>query len=144
VMAFRTISQSIEGTCNHSLLPGACRIPSQQTSQLYHSPCLIELTSPVFSALTRLCTSPFKGSKGAPTYFKDVAFAAVRTQLRSMSIPQSRFLAKSTAESYYEAAKTLKFEPESIDLDGGVQAHWLGDKNAELTLVYFHGKLLWC
>jgi hypothetical protein len=59
-----------------------------------------------------------------------------------MSIPQSRYLSKSSTEAYYEAAKTLKFEPESIDLVNGVQAHWLGDKNAELTLVYFHGKSL--
>jgi hypothetical protein len=93
----------------------------------------------VLSALTRLCTSPFKGSKGAPTYFKDVAFAAVRTQLRSMSISQSRYLAKSSTASYYESAKALNFEPDSIDLANGVQAHWLGDKNAEITLVYFHG-----
>jgi hypothetical protein len=98
---------------------------------------LITLT--VFAALTRLCTSPFKGQKGHPKYFKDVVFAAMRTQLRGMTIAQTRLLNKSSTEAYYNYTKLNKFTPESIDLPNGVQAHWLGDKNAAVTIVYFHG-----
>lgn len=89
--------------------------------------------------MTRTITSPFKGEKGHASYFKDVAFAGFRTGLAGMTLAQTRLTNKSTTEAYYEYAKLNKFAAESIDLPNGVQAHWLGDKNAATTLVYFHG-----
>lgn len=56
-----------------------------------------------------------------------------------MTLAQTRLVNKSTTEAYYNYAKLNKFAPESIDLPNAVQAHWLGDKNAATTLVYFHG-----
>jgi hypothetical protein len=95
----------------------------------------------VFSALTRLTTSPFKGSKGAPTYFRDVMFSMIRTQLRNLSIEQAQYLNKSTTEVYLDFAKANNFAPVSVDLGNGAQGHWLGDKNAKVTLLYLHGRL---
>jgi len=89
--------------------------------------------------LTRVCTSPFKRKKGAPTYFKDVFYAATRTQLRGTTIAQTRWMNKSTTDTYHEWAKSRGLKPDSLEISEGVQAHWLGDKNAEVTLVYFHG-----
>lgn len=56
-----------------------------------------------------------------------------------MTLAQTRLVMKSTTEAYYNYAKLKSFEPESIDLPNGTQAHWVGDKDAAITLVYFHG-----
>ncbi|KAE9961698.1 hypothetical protein BLS_001495 [Venturia inaequalis] len=97
------------------------------------------LSKGVCAALTRTIVSPFKGEKGHPSYFKDVAFAGFRSGLASMTVAQTRLSSKSTTEAYYEYAKLNNFAPESLDLPNGLQAHWLGDKNAATTLVDFHG-----
>ncbi|QDS77322.1 hypothetical protein FKW77_004794 [Venturia effusa] len=97
------------------------------------------LTKGLFTALTRTIISPFKGEKGHSVYFKDVAFAVMRTGLAGLTSAQTRLVNKSTTEAYYNYARMNTFEPESIDLPNGVQAHWLGDKGAATTLVYFHG-----
>lgn len=52
---------------------------------------------------------------------------------------QTRLINKSTTQAYYDYLKPKKIAPESIDMPNGVQAHWLGDKNAATTVVYFHG-----
>jgi len=44
-----------------------------------------------------------------------------------------------TTHIYHSLAKEKNFTPQSIDLPSGVQAHWLGDRNAQVTLVFFHG-----
>ncbi|KAF2421554.1 alpha/beta-hydrolase [Tothia fuscella] len=99
----------------------------------------LTFTKVLLAALTRLAISPFKRSTGARTYYRDITYTAIRTQLRNMNISQMRYLSPTTTVSYHLAAKTLGFQPSSIDLPNGVQAHWLGDKDASLTLVYFHG-----
>ncbi|TID18871.1 alpha/beta hydrolase fold domain-containing protein [Venturia nashicola] len=91
------------------------------------------------ATLTRSLTSPFRGEKGHPVYFKDVAFAGLRAGLASMTLAQLRLIVKSTTKAYHNCARLKKLAPESIDLPNGVQAHWLGDKNAATTLLHFHG-----
>ena len=66
-------------------------------------------------------------------------YAAFRAQLSSLTLPQTRYLNKPTTETYNDLAKQSNFAPESITLPSGIQAHWLGDKNAKTTFVYFHG-----
>jgi len=66
-------------------------------------------------------------------------YATFRAQLRTVTLPQTRYLNKPTTETYNDLAKQSNFTPESITLPSGIQAHWLGDKNAKTTFVYFHG-----
>lgn len=40
---------------------------------------------------------------------------------------------------YLDFAKANNIAPVSVDLDNGAQGHWLGDKNAKVTLVFLHG-----
>jgi hypothetical protein len=88
-----------------------------------------------------MTTSPFKGSKGAPTYFRDVMYSMIRTQLRTLSIEQAQYLNKPTTEVYLDFAKQNKFEPVSVDLGNGAKGHWVGEKNAKVSLVFLHGTL---
>lgn len=93
------------------------------------------------SALIRLTTSPFKGQRGAPTYFRDVMYSMVRTQLRNLSIEQAQYLNKPTTEVYLDFIKANKLPDVSVELGNGARAHWLGDKNSKVSLVFLHGML---
>ncbi|KAJ4320736.1 hypothetical protein N0V94_003268 [Neodidymelliopsis sp. IMI 364377] len=94
----------------------------------------------IVAASGRAFSSPFKGSNGANTYYKDVAFAAFRAHLGSLSLAQDRYLSSPTASPVYlQHCTSQKLTPESITLASGTQAHWLGSKDAPKVLVYFHG-----
>lgn len=95
----------------------------------------------VLSASVRLWTSPFKGQKGAPTYFKDVMFAMMRTQLGGLDLAQDRYMNAMTTPTYLKFAKDNGFAPESITLPSGTQAHYIGNKSAKKLIVWFHGIL---
>ncbi|KAL1797718.1 hypothetical protein ACET3X_004324 [Alternaria dauci] len=94
----------------------------------------------VGSALQRSVTSPFKGENGANTYFKDVMFAMLRTNLGNLDLAQDRYTSgPSSTPTYMQHAEKYKFVPDSIKLPSGTQAHWLGSRTAKTVLVYFHG-----
>ena len=90
----------------------------------------------VLTVSTRLVTSPFKGSNGAPTYYKDVLASGFRAQLRNLTLEQSAYLNPSTEEAYLAACKIVVISPDSIALPSGVKAHWIGKRNAEKLIVY--------
>jgi hypothetical protein len=95
----------------------------------------------VGSASGRAITSPFKGSNGSNTYFKDVAFAMLRTQLGNFTLAQDRYMNGTTTPAYLQYAKDHDFTPESITLPSGPQAHWFGSSSAKKVLVYLHGTM---
>jgi hypothetical protein len=95
----------------------------------------------VSSALQRSLTSPFKGDNGSNNYYKDVMLALFRTNLGNLNLAQDRYMnGGSSTSTYLRYAKEHGFEPESITLPSGTQAHWLGSKSAKKVLVYFNGK----
>ncbi|KAJ4362383.1 hypothetical protein N0V83_010476 [Neocucurbitaria cava] len=93
----------------------------------------------ILSALQRSVSSPFKGSNGSNTYFKDVMFAMFRTQLGNLDLAADRYMNPLTTPNYLQYAKDHKFTPESITLPSGVQAHLFGNRSAKKLLVYLHG-----
>lgn len=42
-------------------------------------------------------------------------------------------------EAYPAFAKKEGFTPENIELADGTKAYWLGSKDAEKVILYFHG-----
>jgi len=93
---------------------------------------------PVFTTLIRLCTSPFH-RKGAPTYFRDVTYAAFRTQLGLSTLAQEKFVSVATSDAFEAWTKQGKLISDTITLPSGVNAHWIGNSSAKTTLVYLHG-----
>lgn len=87
-----------------------------------------------------MVVSPFKGKNGAPTYFKDVMYAMLRAQLGNMTIPEQKYLYPPTTVTYLQVAKEKGFQPDSVVLPDGIQAHWLGPRSKEKVIVYFHGQ----
>lgn len=97
------------------------------------------LSRAIASALYRLMTRPFLSGPKANTVFKDAAFAALRTQLGLLSVPTEQWLNPSTESNYLSFAQKQGFQPDTTVLDSGLKLHWLGTKNAEKIILYFHG-----
>jgi hypothetical protein len=93
----------------------------------------------VLAASTRLWVSPFKGSTGAPTYFKDVIFSMMRVQLAGLDTAQERYMNGTTTPVYLKWAQDNNIVPESVTLASGAQAHWIGNSTAQKVILYFHG-----
>lgn len=97
------------------------------------------LAQAIFAALIRAFTSPFLGGAKANTYFKDVAFAALRKSFALTTLRQEALTTGTTETSYLNFAKEKKFQPDTDVLESGTKVHWLGSKSAEKTILYFHG-----
>lgn len=93
----------------------------------------------ILAALTRSITGPLLGGPRANTYFKDVAFAALRTMLGNVSAATEQWTNPPTEAGYLELAKTKGFQPETTVLAEGLKLHWIGPKTAKKVLLYFHG-----
>lgn len=91
------------------------------------------------SLFLRAITGPLLGGARANTYFKDVAFAALRTNLSITSAETEQWMNPSTESGYLQLAKNKGFQPETTVLDGGLKLHWIGPKTAKKVFLYFHG-----
>ncbi|KAF2646016.1 alpha/beta hydrolase fold protein-like protein [Massarina eburnea CBS 473.64] len=97
------------------------------------------------AASLRLWTSPFKGARGAPNYYKDVIFSMMRVQLASLNTAQERYINGTSTPVYLKYCEDHGLTPQSVTIGensnggGGVEAHWLGDPEAEKVILWFHG-----
>ena len=91
------------------------------------------------SAIYRAVTSPFVGGAKATSYFKDVVFAALRTNLTLISVGTEQWMNPRTEDTYLQFTKKQGFQPDTDVLPSGLKLHWLGKKSAEKVLLYFHG-----
>lgn len=97
------------------------------------------LAKAIFAAISRLVTYPLTSTPKANTLFKDVAFAALRANLGSISIAQEQWYNPTTESVWLEFAKKKHIDPEVTTLSSGAKVAWLGPKTAEKVLLYFHG-----
>jgi hypothetical protein len=66
-------------------------------------------------------------------------FALVRRQLQISTIPQFRYLSPLTPQVYKAWTESKKIDPVTEQLANGAGAHWIGGKNADRIIVYYHG-----
>ncbi|KAL1297270.1 hypothetical protein AAFC00_004829 [Neodothiora populina] len=90
-------------------------------------------------ALTRLLSAPVRSGSRPTGLFKDVVYAALRYQMSNVTLTQEKWMNPDTQANYLDLAKQRNFQPDTLLLSSGCKAHWLGDKTAEKTIVYFHG-----
>lgn len=93
----------------------------------------------LLAAVTRAVTGPLLGGPRANTYFKDVIFAALRTNLSLITIKQESWFTGTTEAQYLEWAKKQSVQPDTDVLGSGTKIHWLGPKTAKKVVVYYHG-----
>ncbi|KAF9738628.1 hypothetical protein PMIN07_007101 [Paraphaeosphaeria minitans] len=80
----------------------------------------------------------------APTFNKDVFFAAIRAGCDVVQIAHSRYLMPSTTDLYHQFCAANKTAPCSLevslpDSEDAVTAHWIGEPDADVVVLYFHG-----
>ncbi|KAJ4288129.1 hypothetical protein N0V90_012146 [Kalmusia sp. IMI 367209] len=116
-------------------------------SKIYNPPSilsLVKLFARIASAtLFRALSYPFRSTR-APSLRKDVLNTAIRTLLTHITVPQSRYLNASTTQRYLSFCKAQKRRPTTIEVpySNGKEkavAHWIGDPDADVVILYFHG-----
>ncbi|MCJ1254633.1 hypothetical protein MMC24_002448 [Lignoscripta atroalba] len=101
---------------------------------------VIVLLQVIGTALYAVISAPFRGENGAPTFRKHVTFTTSKAFLSLTTIRQTQAVTASTDEVYLALGKKKGFPPETITLpDGITKAHWIGSKNAERIVIWFHG-----
>ena len=93
----------------------------------------------ISSALFRLVTNPVSSGPKAKTYFKDVIYAALRTNLSLISVATEQWINQPTDITYRAYCKTAKIEPDIETLDSELKLCWFGPRTASKVLLYFHG-----
>lgn len=93
----------------------------------------------IASALIRLVTSPLSSGPKGKTYFKDVVYAALRTQLSAISANTEFWICPPTEKTYLDFTKKAKIESDVETLSSGHKLCWLGQRSAQKVLLYMHG-----
>jgi len=93
----------------------------------------------LLAMFTRLITSPFNSRPKAKSLFKDIVYAALRTNLSIITPSQEQWAIKPTESVYLDFTKKAKFQPDTDVLPSGLKAHWLGTKSAQKIILYLHG-----
>lgn len=96
---------------------------------------------PVFSVAWRFMSTPIRrlNQKGEITVFEDIFFAAFRALLDNSSLAIFRAIFKPTSALYHELCKQTGRKSRSLSVDG-VIAHWIGEEDADVVVLYFHGR----
>jgi acetyl esterase/lipase len=89
--------------------------------------------------VSRLFKAPFRGNKGATTFFKDIMFASMRAFMErsDLSVNAATFIPTETV--YDNFCKANKLEPQVTELADNAKGLWIGSPSAEKVIVYFHG-----
>lgn len=95
-------------------------------------------TYKVTTALKHLIFAVLQESRTASTY-RDVLYAVVRRIFDEATASQAQYVQPSTTDGYKKGCKRWKRPADTVHLDGGARVHWIGERNAEYVLLYFHG-----
>ncbi|MCJ1462624.1 hypothetical protein MMC07_001226 [Pseudocyphellaria aurata] len=90
-------------------------------------------------ALYTLLLSPFRGQAGAPTIKTHVKLAALRSMIQFLTVPQNQNITPPIDKIYAKFTKNKGLKPEVLVLPNITEAYWIGSKNAEKVIVWFHG-----
>ncbi|KKK13561.1 hypothetical protein ARAM_001730 [Aspergillus rambellii] len=80
---------------------------------------------------------PFRGEGGSKTYRAHVMHAVLRKITRSFTLRQIQL--STTAASYKRFAKSRRMIPQTSSWGTKGQGHWIGNRDAPLVLIWFHG-----
>ncbi|TVY54411.1 Steryl acetyl hydrolase 1 [Lachnellula cervina] len=99
------------------------------------------LLTVVGNVITSLFTAVYRGKdrKLSGGLYKYVMLTAVRTLTRRASARQQHYISATTDDNYIIACKKRGVQPNSITLEDGTRANWIGDPTASKLLINFHG-----
>ncbi|KAL2369627.1 hypothetical protein RJ035_002659 [Blastomyces gilchristii] len=97
------------------------------------------LCSIVLAALYALLTGLSRSEKQPKTLTLHVGYAILRKATARLSPLQLQLVMPPTNKIYERYAKKANKPVQSVELPHGVHGHWIGDKNAENVLIWYHG-----
>lgn len=87
----------------------------------------------------RAFVAPFRGSRGASSFRRDIYYASLRNFLTNFHAGRSLGYISPTHEVVARASKANSHVLESINLGDGARGHWLYRSSSKYVLLFFHG-----
>ncbi|KAJ5335563.1 hypothetical protein N7452_007966 [Penicillium brevicompactum] len=97
------------------------------------------VASVALAAFYALLTGLWRTERQAKTLFLHLGYAMFRKATARLSPSQMQYILPPTNAIYELHAKKTGIYPESVDLGAGAHGHWIGDRNADNVIVWFHG-----
>ncbi|KAL6715469.1 hypothetical protein ACLMJK_006430 [Lecanora helva] len=83
--------------------------------------------------------APFRGSSGSAKYSDHVKIAMMRTILENTTVRQQQATIPHFNEVYSAFVKEKGVTPSHVELPSGTKAYWIGNKDADKVILWFHG-----
>ncbi|TWU71017.1 hypothetical protein ED733_002674 [Metarhizium rileyi] len=97
------------------------------------------LASILTAGLVSVVTGLFRGHKDAPSFHLHVAYAILRRATARLTPLQLQFVSPLTNVVYEHYARSASVRPDTVALDAGAYGHWVGSRDAENVLIWYHG-----
>ncbi|OAA37419.1 lipase/thioesterase family protein [Metarhizium rileyi] len=96
------------------------------------------LASILTAGLVSVVTGLFRGHKDAPSFHLHVAYAILRRATARLTPLQLQFVSPLTNVVYEHYARSASIRPDTVALDAGAYGHWVGSRDAENVLIWYH------
>jgi hypothetical protein len=54
---------------------------------------------------------------------------------------RKRWISPTTDVMYEQYARSARVTPQTLDLGHGAKGHWIGNKDAQNVLIWYHGRI---
>lgn len=97
------------------------------------------VASIVIAYIYALLTGLRRTERQAKTLSLHLGYALFRKTTSRLTASQMQYILPPSHKVYEQYSKKTGGLPESVELGDGALGHWVGDRNAENVIVWFHG-----
>jgi hypothetical protein len=97
------------------------------------------VASVLLAAFYALLTGLWRTERQAKTLFLHLGYALFRKATTRLTTLQLQYILPPSNKIYELHSKKAGALPESVDLGNGALGHWIGDRNSDNVIVWFHG-----
>jgi hypothetical protein len=97
------------------------------------------LASILLAGFYALLTGLWRTERQAKTLFLHLGYAVFRKATARLTPSQLQFVSPPSHKIYEIHAKKTGAPLQSVELGNGALGHWVGDRNADNVLVWYHG-----
>ncbi|OOO07877.1 hypothetical protein OAory_01043770 [Aspergillus oryzae] len=111
-------------------------IPLSLAEKLDFIPALVSLCATVVWAMF---TGLWRSSSYLKSWLLHVGYAAFRKATSRLSVAQMQYVMPPTNKIYDQYVRKSRKVADTVDLGHGALGHWIGDRNADNVLIWYHG-----
>ena len=97
------------------------------------------LASILLAGFYALLTGLWRTERQAKTLFLHLGYAVFRKATARLTPSQLQYVSPPSHKIYEIYTKKTGALPQSVELGNGALGHWIGDRNAENVLIWYHG-----